>query len=77
MVDFYVLEIKLGHITIDQVNKFWRAKVQAKLDEMDDSEQVVVMKWTIRCPKDGFPARVLKEGSPVIGEAIIEKAIIK
>ena len=35
MVDFYVLEIKLGHITIDQVNKFWRAKVQAKLDEMD------------------------------------------
>ncbi|RBR32276.1 hypothetical protein EB06_01159 [Enterococcus cecorum] len=33
MVDFYVLEIQLGHITINQVNKFWRAKVQAKLDE--------------------------------------------
>ena len=40
MVDFYVLEIRLGHITIDQVNKFWRAKVQAKLDEMNnDGEQ--------------------------------------
>lgn len=31
----------------------------------------------IRCPKDGSPAQVLKEGSSVIGEAIIEKAIIK
>ena len=39
MVDFYVLEIKLGHITIDQVNKFWRAKVQAKLDEMNVTEE--------------------------------------
>ena len=38
MVDFYVLEIKLGHITIDQVNKFWRAKVQAKLDELNTDE---------------------------------------
>lgn len=38
MVDFYVLEIKLGHITIAQVNKFWRAKVQAKLDEMNITE---------------------------------------
>lgn len=42
MVDFYVLEIKLGHITIDQVNKFWRAKVQAKLDELNaDKEQTI------------------------------------
>ena len=39
MVDFYVLEIKLGHITIDQVNKFWRAKVQAKLDELSATEE--------------------------------------
>lgn len=31
----------------------------------------------IRCPKDGSPAQVLKEGGSVIGEAIIEKAIIK
>lgn len=32
----------------------------------------------IRCPKDGSPAQVFKEeGSSVIGEAIIEKAIIK
>jgi len=38
MVDFYVLEIQLGHITIDQVNKFWRAKVQAKLDEINTTE---------------------------------------
>ena len=32
---------------------------------------------SIRCPKDGSPARVLKEGSSVIGEAIIMKATIK
>jgi hypothetical protein len=39
MVDFYVLEIRLGHITIDRVNKFWRAKVQAKLDELNIDEE--------------------------------------
>lgn len=39
MVNFYVLEIKLGYITIYQVNKFWRAKVQAKLDEMNNDEE--------------------------------------
>lgn len=38
MVDFYVLEIQLGHITIDQVNKFWRAKVQAELDKLKEEQ---------------------------------------
>lgn len=31
MVNFYVLQIKLGHITIDGVPEKWRGLVQEKL----------------------------------------------
>lgn len=34
MVNFFIGEIKIGRITIDDVPKLWRNKVQARLDEL-------------------------------------------
>lgn len=34
MVNFFIGEIKVGRITIDDVPKLWRSKVQARLDEL-------------------------------------------
>lgn len=33
MVKFYVMQIRMGNITIDDVPTKWRAKVQKALDE--------------------------------------------
>ena len=38
MINFFAEQILIGRITIDDVPKLWRAKVQAKLDELDDDE---------------------------------------
>ena len=41
MVNFFIGEIKVRRITIDDVPKLWRAKVQARLDELAEQEQEV------------------------------------
>ena len=38
MINFFAEQILIGRITIDDVPKLWRTKVQAKLDELDDDE---------------------------------------
>lgn len=40
MINFFVEQILIGRITIEDVPTLWRAKVQAKLDELNtDGEQ--------------------------------------
>ena len=40
MINFFVEQILIDRITIEDVPMLWRAKVQAKLDEMNtDGEQ--------------------------------------
>lgn len=38
MINFFVEQILIGRITIDDVPMFWRAKVQAKLDDLDKDD---------------------------------------
>lgn len=38
MINFFVEQILIDRITIEDVPELWLAKVQAKLDEMNDSE---------------------------------------
>lgn len=37
MINFFVEQILIGRITIEDVPKLWRSKVQAKLDEMNNN----------------------------------------
>lgn len=39
MINFFVEQILIGRITIEDVPMFWRAKVQAKLDETNNNVQ--------------------------------------
>lgn len=40
MINFFVEQILIGRITIEDVPTLWRAKVQAKLNELNtDGEQ--------------------------------------
>lgn len=38
MINFFVEQILIGRITIEDVPMLWRAKVQARLDELDATE---------------------------------------
>lgn len=37
MINFFVEQILIGRITIEDVPTLWRSKVQAKLDEMNSN----------------------------------------
>jgi len=39
MVNFFIGEIKIGRITIDDVPKLWRKNVQARLDELAQEQE--------------------------------------
>lgn len=37
MIDFFVEQILIDRITVEDVPKLWRAKVQTKLDEINNN----------------------------------------
>lgn len=39
MINFFVEQILIGRITIEDVPMLWRAKVQARLDEMNVTKE--------------------------------------
>ena len=39
MINFFVEQILIGRITIEDVPTLWRSKVQAKLDELNNYEE--------------------------------------
>lgn len=38
MINFFVEQILIGRITVEDVPMLWRAKVQARLDELNTDE---------------------------------------
>lgn len=41
MVEFYVIQIRLGTITLDDIPERWREKVREKIENQDESTEKV------------------------------------